>query len=120
MILLTYIYLYGRRYIYIISISFFLLWNIPCAVGQNIQTILVGRFLGGLAGSAFLSVAAGTVSDLFMPAKVGPPMMLFPLSPFIGPPLGPLVVTTLGSLAKARGRMYGSTMISLLKLKREV
>jgi predicted MFS family arabinose efflux permease len=74
-----------------ISISFFLLWNIPCAVGQNMQTILVGRFLSGLAGSAFLSVAAGTVSDLFVPAKVGPPMMLFTMSPFIGPPLGPLL-----------------------------
>jgi hypothetical protein len=38
---------------------------IPCAVAQNIQTMLVGRFLDGLAGSAFLSVAGGTVGDMF-------------------------------------------------------
>lgn len=38
---------------------------IPCAVAQNIQTMLVARFLDGLAGSAFLSVAGGTVGDMF-------------------------------------------------------
>ena len=37
----------------------------PCAFAQNIQTMLVGRFLDGLAGSAFLSVAGGTVGDMF-------------------------------------------------------
>ncbi|KAI4924283.1 uncharacterized protein J4E92_007364 [Alternaria infectoria] len=31
----------------------------------NIQTMLVARFLDGLAGSAFLSVAGGTVGDMF-------------------------------------------------------
>ena len=38
---------------------------IPCAFAQNIQTMLVARFLDGLAGSAFLSVAGGTVGDMF-------------------------------------------------------
>lgn len=35
---------------------------IPCAVAQNIQTMLIVRFIDGFAGSAFLSVAGGTVS----------------------------------------------------------
>lgn len=38
---------------------------VPCAVAKNIQTMLVARFLDGLAGSAFLSVAGGTVGDMF-------------------------------------------------------
>lgn len=38
---------------------------IPCAVAQNIQTMLIARFLDGIAGSAFLSVAGGTVGDMF-------------------------------------------------------
>ena len=37
----------------------------PCAFAQNIQTMLIARFLDGLAGSAFLSVAGGTVGDMF-------------------------------------------------------
>ena len=48
---------YGRRPIYIISFIFFLIWLIPCAVADNIATMLVARFLDGVAGSAFLSVA---------------------------------------------------------------
>jgi MFS family permease len=56
---------YGRRPIYICSFTFFFLFTIPCAFAQNIQTMLIARFLDGLAGSAFLSVAGGTVGDMF-------------------------------------------------------
>lgn len=56
---------FGRRPVYICSFSFFLIFMIPCAVAHNIQTMLVARFLDGLAGSAFLSVAGGTVGDMF-------------------------------------------------------
>ena len=52
---------YGRRIIYICSFGMFVIWMIPCAVAQNIGTMLVVRFIDGLAGSAFLSVAGGTV-----------------------------------------------------------
>jgi MFS family permease len=37
----------------------------PCAFAHNIQTMLIARFIDGLAGSAFLSVAGGTVGDMF-------------------------------------------------------
>jgi MFS family permease len=37
----------------------------PCAFAHNMQTMLIARFLDGLAGSAFLSVAGGTVGDMF-------------------------------------------------------
>lgn len=55
---------YGRRPIYVISFTLYLIWLIPCAVGKNIGTELVARFFDGLAGSAFLSVAGGTVGDM--------------------------------------------------------
>ena len=55
---------YGRRPIYIISFAFFMVWLIPCAVAKNIGTELVSRFIDGFAGSAFLSVAGGTVGDM--------------------------------------------------------
>ncbi|KAF2804738.1 MFS general substrate transporter [Mytilinidion resinicola] len=72
---------YGRRPIYIYSFLFFLIWLIPCAVAPNIATMLVGRFLSGLSGSAFLSVAGGTVGDIFAKQDF----------PFIGPEVGPLI-----------------------------
>ncbi|KAL5422757.1 hypothetical protein PMIN04_004483 [Paraphaeosphaeria minitans] len=82
---------YGRRPIYICSFTFFLIFTIPCAFAQNIQTMLVARFLDGLAGSAFLSVAGGTVGDMFAKHELSAPMMVYTASPFIGPEVGPLV-----------------------------
>ncbi|PYI01080.1 MFS transporter [Aspergillus sclerotiicarbonarius CBS 121057] len=82
---------YGRRRIYICSFTLFLIWLIPCAVAQNIQTLIICRFFNGIAGSAFLSVAGGTVGDLFARHELSAPMMLYTSSPFIGPEVGPLV-----------------------------
>ena len=82
---------YGRRPIYIISFGFFMIWLIPCAVAKNIETELVSRFIDGFAGSAFLSVAGGTVGDMFVRNELQAPMLIFTASPFIGPPLGPMI-----------------------------
>ncbi|KAI9718792.1 MAG: hypothetical protein M1812_003966 [Candelaria pacifica] len=82
---------YGRRPIYIVSFAMFLIWLIPCATANNIQTMLIGRFFNGLAGSAFLSVAGGTVGDLFVRSELQAPMMIYTASPFVGPELGPLL-----------------------------
>lgn len=72
---------YGRRPIYILSMGAFVIWLIPCAVAQNIQTMLVARFFNGLVGSAFLSVAGGTVGDLFTKRTLQLPMLVFTSAP---------------------------------------
>ncbi|QSS57017.1 MFS multidrug transporter [Histoplasma capsulatum var. duboisii H88] len=82
---------YGRRIIYVTSFAFFLIWLIPCAVAKNIETMLVARFFTGISGSAFLSVAGGTVGDMFARHELGAPMMIYTASPFLGPELGPLL-----------------------------
>ncbi|THW30071.1 MFS general substrate transporter [Aureobasidium pullulans] len=82
---------YGRRPIYIASYAFFLIWLIPCAVAPNIATMLVARFLDGLSGSAFLSVAGGTVGDLFPKAQLSLPMAFYTAAPFVGPEIGPII-----------------------------
>ncbi|KAJ8121647.1 hypothetical protein O1611_g10047 [Lasiodiplodia mahajangana] len=82
---------YGRRPIYLASWAMFLIWLIPAAVAHNTATILTVRFIDGFAGSAFLSVAGGTVSDVFRRDQIQSPMTIISLSPFIGPSLGPLL-----------------------------
>lgn len=76
---------YGRRPIYILGFSMFFIWVIPSAVAKNIQTMLVARFLDGFSGSAFLSVAGGTVGDLFNKEQLAGPMMIYSSAPFLGP-----------------------------------
>ena len=82
---------YGRRPIYIGSFVMVFIWIIPCAVAQNIATILVTRFFDGFFASAFLSVAGGTIGDMFNKSELSYPMMVYSGSPFIGPALGPVL-----------------------------
>lgn len=82
---------FGRRPIYIGAFVFFTIWLVPCAVARNIQTLLIARFFNGLSGSAFLSVAGGTIGDMFTSEELQAPMMIYTASPFIGPGLGPII-----------------------------
>jgi hypothetical protein len=75
---------YGRRPVYIWSLLLFVIWLIPEAVATNMATMLVGRFFNGVAGSGYLSVAGGSVGDMFDRSKLSAPMMLYTASPFIG------------------------------------
>ncbi|KAJ6035943.1 MFS general substrate transporter [Penicillium herquei] len=97
---------YGRRPVYLTSTLMFLIWLIPCAVAKNIQTLLVARFFSGLSGSAFLSVAGGTVVDLFPPQKLLIPMTIFTGAPFVGPALGPLLGGFINSNTHWRWSFY--------------
>ena len=72
---------YGRKLIYLVSLPLFLIFLVLCAVAQNVETILVGRFLDGLAGAAFSSVAGGTVGDMFTRDKLHTPMLIYTASP---------------------------------------
>lgn len=47
---------------YFFSFLFFILFNFPVAFAPHIAVELIFRFLTGFAGSAFLSVAGGSVS----------------------------------------------------------
>lgn len=83
--------LYGRNIVY--RVSFFLFWVFtwPVAFPPDIGTYLGFRLVTGFSSAAFLSVAGGSVSDLFINSEVNLPMAVFTISPFIGPVLGPLI-----------------------------
>ncbi|KAF7421327.1 hypothetical protein PC9H_011849 [Pleurotus ostreatus] len=82
---------YGRNIIYQVSYTLFFAFSWPVAFAPNIAVYLIFRFFTGLCGAAFLSVAGGSVSDMFTDATVANPMAFYTISPFIGPVLGPLI-----------------------------
>ncbi|GAA5967258.1 hypothetical protein JCM8115_005444 [Rhodotorula mucilaginosa] len=82
---------YGRSPVYFVGFGLFLAFNFGCAFAHNIATLLICRFLAGAAGSAFLSVAGGTIADIFRPHEVGAPMGVYTAGPFLGPVSGPLI-----------------------------
>ncbi|KAL9935367.1 hypothetical protein V8E36_005715 [Tilletia maclaganii] len=82
---------FGRRIVYLISFGWFVLLGFPVAWANNIAVFLIFRFLTGFAGSGFLSISGGTVSDLYEPKDLFLPMALYMCSPFLGPVAGPLI-----------------------------
>lgn len=82
---------YGRRPIYICAFVCFVAFTFGVAFCNGIAALVICRFFSGLAGSAYLSIAGGSVADMFAPAKIGLPMSVFSASPFLGPVLGPVV-----------------------------
>ncbi|CAD6884128.1 unnamed protein product [Tilletia controversa] len=82
---------FGRRIVYLISFGAFVLLGFPVAFANNIAVFLIFRFLTGFAGSGFLSISGGTVSDLFEAHEIFLPMAIYTCSPFIGPVAGPLI-----------------------------
>jgi multidrug resistance protein len=81
---------YGRNFVYRTSFALLTAFTFGVAFAPNIVVHLVFRFLGGFIGSSFLTVAGGSVSDLFENRQVGNAMLAFVLTAFVGPVLGPL------------------------------
>ncbi|RCH98226.1 hypothetical protein CU098_010569, partial [Rhizopus stolonifer] len=83
--------IYGRKPIYIVALGIYTIFNIPCAVAKNIETVLVCRFFGGFFASVALTLAGGSISDLFPTETRGNAIAYFAAAPYAGPVLGPIV-----------------------------
>lgn len=83
----------GRRLIYITLFPTSMLFFMGVGLAQNIRTVLVLRFFAGFAASPPMSIAGGTMSDMWgnSPADMSIAMALFCLAPFLGPVVGPIV-----------------------------
>jgi len=88
--------MYGRKPVYIVTIAIAVIFEIPCAVAQNIGTLLVCRLIDGIAFSAPMTLVGGTLADLWKNEERGVPMAVFSAAPFIGPAIGPLAGGYLG------------------------
>lgn len=47
------------------------LFLIPTAIGTNITTIVISRFIGGCAASTGSTLVGGTIAELFVTAERG-------------------------------------------------
>ncbi|KAH8820247.1 major facilitator superfamily transporter multidrug resistance [Xylogone sp. PMI_703] len=83
--------LYGRWIIYVTTFGMAVIFTIPCAVAQNIQTLLVGRAIGGIAISVPVANIGGSLADIWRAEERGVPMAVFSAAPFLGPVMGPLI-----------------------------
>ncbi|KAG7660816.1 uncharacterized protein J8A68_005633 [[Candida] subhashii] len=93
---------HGRRMVYILGLALTIAFEILTAFCDNIGGMLFGRFMSGFFGSSFLGVASGSFSDLFKAnahdkgkkdanKELALSLVLYSVSPFAGPGIGPLI-----------------------------
>lgn len=83
--------MFGRRPVYLVAVFLFTVLVIPCALANNLGTILGVRILGAIAGSAMISNAPGTVADISSEEYRALAFSIWSIGPMNGPVVGPLV-----------------------------
>lgn len=83
--------MYGRRPIYVAALGLFIVFVIPCAVAENIATILVARFFAAFCAAAMISNAPGTVNDIVDEEHRALAFSIWSIGPMNGPVIGPVV-----------------------------
>lgn len=90
---------FGRQIIYNTTLLIAVIFIIPCAVAQNIATLLVCRLIDGIAFSAPMTLIGGSLSDIWPTKSRGVAMAVFSAAPFLGPVMGPLIGGFIGDNA---------------------
>ncbi len=91
---------YGRQPVYIISMFFFVICQLACALSTNLGMLLAFRFLAGCAGSTPVTIGGATIGDMFPKENRGGAMALWGMGAQLGPILGPVIG---GFLSQAKG-----------------
>lgn len=81
---------FGRKWPMLCGIAISSLFDLMPALGNNVATILLGRFFGGLFGVAPVAIFGGVVSDCWPMAHRGIAMALAVSLVFSGPTFGPI------------------------------
>jgi hypothetical protein len=63
--------IYGRRPVLAFGNSFFVVWQIGCALAPNLGSLIAFRFLAGVGGAACMTIGGGVIADLFRTEQRG-------------------------------------------------
>jgi len=88
--------LIGRYPVYLVALSIFGCFLIGAGLAPNFGAQVAFRFLCGLVASAPLTVAGGTLSDIFNPKEKTWGFPAFGIIGFGGPTLGPVIGAYIG------------------------
>lgn len=81
----------GRVYIYIITLTIFVILQIPIALSKNIGSLIVLRFLSGIFASPALATGGASVGDVLTLSWIPVGLASWGVSAVCGPVLGPLI-----------------------------
>ncbi|KAF9208613.1 hypothetical protein BGZ49_008273 [Haplosporangium sp. Z 27] len=107
---------FGRRPIYLISMSIFIIGSLLAAISKNIWVFFVMRAIQAFGSSSVLSVGGGSLSDIFHSGERGSAFGLFYMGPLIAPMIGPIIGGVLADRAGWRATMwllFGTSVVAL-------
>ncbi|KAJ5633879.1 hypothetical protein N7528_001721 [Penicillium herquei] len=81
----------GRVVVYNTCNVLFFVFNIASALAPNLASLVVFRFLDGVAGVTPTTIGSGTIADIIPKESRGRAMALWSLGPLFGPIIGPVV-----------------------------
>ena len=92
--------LFGRRPIFLIGVSVFLLGSLICGLSQSMPQFLAFRGVQGLGAGALFPIALAIIGDIFAPSERGKYQgffgAVFGVSSLVGPALGGLITDNFG------------------------
>lgn len=115
---------HGRKIVYNVGLFLVFAFQFVPAFSCDIGSILFSRLAAGFFGSAFMSVASGTFSDLFrnterfantgkdQTKELNKALVMYSASPFLGPGLGPLISGFINQHVSFRWTFYVAIMWS--------
>ncbi|OJD15002.1 hypothetical protein AJ78_04724 [Emergomyces pasteurianus Ep9510] len=83
--------MYGRRPVSIASMFLFTIFIIPCGLCTSVTELVVLRFLGAISGSAMVSSAPGSISDMVDDEHRALAFSIWSIGPLNGPVFGPII-----------------------------
>lgn len=91
--------IFGRTSIYIVTLFFFMILQIPTALVKNIAGLCILRFLGGIFASPCLATGGASVGDVISLPYIPVGIAAWSIAAVCGPSLGPLI----GSVLSVKG-----------------
>lgn len=89
--------LYGRLKLMFLGYAIFAIFQIPVAVAQNLEIIMLSRFFIGFFGTSSLAVIGDAFADFWGPVDRAIAVALFEAATFVGRIFGPIMYIYLTS-----------------------
>lgn len=83
--------LFGRKNYFTASVILFTACSLMCGLSTSLWTLVLWRFIQGLAGGGLLSTAQSIMIGAFPPEKINTANAIFGIGVVVGPIIGPVI-----------------------------
>lgn len=89
-VLTGHVEVFGRRNVWLVSSTWYAVWNLACGFAHSNGLLLAARLLAGLGSSVEFAVAQPVLGDFWKPEQRGYSFAIATFIPLLGPALGPV------------------------------